>query len=274
MKRVIIFSFIVLIISTQSFAQDGEKLFLRVKYSVTGQEYLDKNKRFNDLYNLDIGQNASMFFSHTEFLRDSVKKDLQKKGYYGLEVMESLNEQGYRQGQKDVTISNRSKNQYINYTIIGARLFTAKEPIEKIDWKILKDTAIIFQYKCIKATTNYKGREWVVWFAPEIHLNIGPWKFHGLPGLILKAEDSENHYMFECVDILKIDRDINLSRWSESREVPKDEFVKMLMKFKTNPIDFTTNQAGISGKVRIFQKDGTPVPNSKYQNYKYNPIEL
>ena len=99
---------------------------------------------------------------------------------------------------------------------------------------------------CIKATTNYKGREWVVWFAPETHLNIGPWKFHGLPGLILKAEDSENHYIFECVDILKIDRDINLSRWSESREVPKDEFVKLLMKFKTNPIDFTTNQAGIS----------------------------
>lgn len=273
MKRIFIFTFFSLILSFQSIAQDGEKLFLRVKYSVTGQEYLEKNKKFNDLYNLDIGQNASMFFSHTEFLRDSVKRDLQKKGYIGLEIIESLNEQGLRQGQKDVVITNNSKNQYLNYTIIGAKLFSAKEPIEKIDWKILKDTITIFQYKCIKAITNFKGREWIVWFAPEIHLNIGPWKFHGLPGLILKANDSENHYSFDCVDMLKIDKNINLSRWSASREMSKDEYDRLMIKFKTNPIDFTTNQAGITGKVQGFNKDGTPIPNSKFQNLKYNPIE-
>ena len=92
-----------------------------------------------------------MFFSHTEFLRDSVKRDLLKKGYIGFEVIESLNEQGLRQGQKDVVITNNSKNQYLNYTIIGAKLFSAQEPIEKIDWKILKDTITIFQYFNISA---------------------------------------------------------------------------------------------------------------------------
>ncbi|MBP1671727.1 MAG: hypothetical protein H6Q22_1299, partial [Bacteroidetes bacterium] len=102
---------------------------------------------------------------------------------------------------------------------------------------------------------------------------IGPWKFHGLPGLILKANDSDNHYSFECVDMLKIDKNVNLSRWSESREMTKEEYVRLMIKFKTDPIDFTTNQAGITGKVQGFKKDGTPIPNSKFQNLKYNPIE-
>lgn len=59
----------------------------------------------------------------------------------------------------------------------------------KMDWKILDDSVkIILGHKCQMAETSFRGRYWKVWFTFDIPLSIGPWKFGGLPGLILQAE--------------------------------------------------------------------------------------
>lgn len=34
------------------------------------------------------------------------------------------------------------------------------------------------------ATTQFRGLTYTAWFALDIPINEGPWKFHGLPGLI------------------------------------------------------------------------------------------
>ena len=63
------------------------------------------------------------------------------------------------------------------------------EPLEEQTWDIVADsTATILGYECLMAKTDYHGREWTAWFAPDIPLSFGPWKFRGLPGLILKTE--------------------------------------------------------------------------------------
>ena len=61
------------------------------------------------------------------------------------------------------------------------------EPYSELVWEIGDTTKIVLGYECIKATTNYHGREWTVWFSPEIPIQDGPWKLRGLPGLILEA---------------------------------------------------------------------------------------
>jgi len=75
------------------------------------------------------------------------------------------------------------------------------EDLNLFDWKISGETDSIFGYKVQKATTCFGGRNWIAWFAPEIPYNDGPYKFNGLPGLILKIHDSRNHYLFEVVSI-------------------------------------------------------------------------
>lgn len=75
------------------------------------------------------------------------------------------------------------------------------ERLNLFDWKISCETDSILGYKVQKASTFFAGRDWVAWFTPEIPYNDGPYKFNGLPGLILKVHDTRNHYLFEAVSI-------------------------------------------------------------------------
>lgn len=64
------------------------------------------------------------------------------------------------------------------------------EPFDEIQWQLADSVKNILGYECTKATTSYHGRRWTAWFTPEIPLLDGPWKFRGLPGLILEVSAS------------------------------------------------------------------------------------
>lgn len=71
-----------------------------------------------------------------------------------------------------------------------------KEKIPQIKWIISNESKIIREYKCQKATGNFRGRNYTAWFAVEIPLPYGPWKLNGLPGLILEAYDTNKEVYF------------------------------------------------------------------------------
>ncbi len=76
------------------------------------------------------------------------------------------------------------------------------EPFSEIDWVIVEDsTKTILDYQCIMATTDFHGRKWTVWFTPEIPMQDGPWKFCGLPGLIMEASEPSGQHCFTVTGI-------------------------------------------------------------------------
>jgi GLPGLI family protein len=77
------------------------------------------------------------------------------------------------------------------------------EPIPRMSWKISQETQTICGYKCQKATCHWRGRDFVAWFTTAIPIRRGPWKFGGLPGLILKVYDTNHFYTFEAIGIEK-----------------------------------------------------------------------
>ncbi|QES89381.1 GLPGLI family protein [Rhizosphaericola mali] len=67
----------------------------------------------------------------------------------------------------------------------------------KIHWKIGKENKKIKNFNCTIAECNLFGRHWTAWFSTDYPYPYGPYKFYGLPGLILSIEDDVKDYVFE-----------------------------------------------------------------------------
>ncbi|AJW62947.1 Protein of unknown function (Porph_ging) [Elizabethkingia miricola] len=72
-------------------------------------------------------------------------------------------------------------------------------------WQVSKEKKEILSYPVQKATTKFGGRSWIAWFTTAIPFSDGPYKFSGLPGLILKITDVTNSHSYELIGIEKID---------------------------------------------------------------------
>lgn len=102
--------------------------------------------------------------------------------------------------------NNNSDNTLTIYDQWGDELRFYTEPSDEMQWTLIPDsTNVILGYDCNLAESDYHGRHWKAWFAPEIPLCFGPWKLHGLPGLILKAE-ADGGFSFNATGLQHSDR--------------------------------------------------------------------
>ena len=67
-----------------------------------------------------------------------------------------------------------------------------------------------------------------MWFTTDIPLSYGPWKFQGLPGLILEAKDSKGEYHFTAVGIEKGKNDKKIQFYAEPiRDIKRNRALNM-----------------------------------------------
>ena len=164
------------------------------EFTYTTDSTKTNTKSKNELILL-VGNNDSKFFSSIlvkkpEEVKQTTHSDARQfqdgRGLNGTEVFKNL-----KTGQTTVT------------TRVTATLdvYTYNETISDFNWVISNETKEILSYSCRKATTVFRGREYEAWFTTDIPLNNGPWKFGGLPGLILRVSDTNNYFIFECQSI-------------------------------------------------------------------------
>lgn len=63
-----------------------------------------------------------------------------------------------------------------------------KDTLQPIDWQLLPEKKNILGFNCQLARGYFKGAEYLAWFTTDIPFMDGPWKFNGLPGLILEVQ--------------------------------------------------------------------------------------
>lgn len=120
-----------------------------------------------------------------------------------------------RNGDPLQIYKDRSKNSISSvYNAFVDNFITEQRIDEFQNWKITEETDSVFGYPCIKAIVGYAGRKYTAWFTPEIPVNDGPWKFNGLPGLILKVSDDDNLFQYLA---------IGLEQYGENVEIVKDK---------------------------------------------------
>lgn len=128
-------------------------------------------------------------------------------------------------------------------------------------WKIHPKTTKIGNFMVQRATTSFGGRDWEAWFAKDIPFSEGPYKFRGLPGLILQIKDSKNHYIFNFVESKNLKKDYDTTHFLETLyggrkplEISEKQWKKLQLEYFHNPtkdIDLNT--------FKVIDKDGNPV---------------
>lgn len=98
-------------------------------------------------------------------------------------------------GKRKNKLINREYVSFVNDYVL------VEEEAPVFNWNITSETKTLGNRQVQKATTAFRGRQYVAWFAPDIPLSLGPWKFSGLPGLILEVHDTENLFSFEAISI-------------------------------------------------------------------------
>ncbi|GEN74808.1 GLPGLI family protein [Chryseobacterium hagamense] len=157
----------------------------------------DSNNKQNvkkELMYLDISAKGSEYFSRDAFVSDSVQLAKVAEMLKGTAMQASAGGRTKAFMMGGTENKNRVVKEYPGFTTylltsIGGDNYKVKED-RKIEWKILPDKQKIGDYNTQKATTSFGGREWTAWFTTELPFQDGPYKFCGLPGLIVKIEDA------------------------------------------------------------------------------------
>ena len=211
----------------------------------------DANKKdsiITDYMNLDTDGKKSYFYNSAKYDRDSAYAAT--KSYQDLLLAKSYDQNLSYIVEKDY--SKKMVNFYDKFKTVNLLVPDNETP----KWNIEKEFLKINNINCQKATANYKGRIWEAWFSKDYPVNDGPYKFSGLPGLVVSIKDSENDHVFNLIQIKKISGIFSF--------IPKSNKQMTFAEYKKTMNGFTFSNDDVEsisinkqiGKVDIQLKDG------------------
>jgi len=192
----------------QTFAQffgakyiDIEPATVIVTYSLNyQQDSTNPTKIRTSTLLLFIGDNVSKFKSKNNYIDDTIRRAFTSTEQY---TEYEQNPKVQTSGILYEIYKNYPKGKMTYIDFIPSFAFRFEEDMNIFQWTLTGDTSIVCGYKAQKATCNFGGRSWIAWFSPSLPYSDGPYKFNGLPGLIVKVYDTRNHYIFEMISINK-----------------------------------------------------------------------
>lgn len=243
----------------------------RVQYEVrfladtAGQE-----KPIEETMILEAGGGTSKFYSYGKYLCDSVyNADLANKAsqetinqhlnQYATSRMTEVICKGFPAGC--ITTQN---------SVAGFNRIRYEEKLEWPQWTLTEETDTLLGSPCRRAECDFRGRHWTAWFAEDIAASEGPWKLGGLPGLILKACDSEGHYRFTATGIELCRNRLPITvRLKNYEQVSRKQYRKIHERYYDDPVGFINgSQPGIS--MTVTDRNGNKI---RPRAIPHNPIE-
>lgn len=97
---------------------------------------------------------------------------------------------------KDYTSNMLLSNQFV-----GREQHIIKENLDLMVWEISDKDTLFFEKRCKIAITKHRGQKWTVFFTDAFGAMGGPWKFDGLPGLVLYAQNESKDYIFQATQL-------------------------------------------------------------------------
>ncbi|PTT40342.1 GLPGLI family protein [Chryseobacterium sp. HMWF028] len=225
-------------------AQESKETANRFFYELTFKPKKDSTKLDKVITILDITPKKSIYQDYTMPAQDSIIKvqveEMEKtKSFKDMSKMIRWPKFSYK-------IVKNYPDMKLQYVDKISRNFFSYDDNVKLQWNILQEKQKIGTYNTQKATTEFGGRTWTAWFSSDIPFQDGPYKFYGLPGLIVKVEDADKNYSWLLSGNKKIDNydeisyadKINAKMGMSSNTVTpttKEKFQKSFDAFKADP---------------------------------------
>lgn len=201
MKRPLIVSTLLIAIAAGASAQtDTAQVLVHYKFTHV-RDTANRDHPYTENMALYIGKTSSAYRSY-----DNVLEQAEAKKQMEIALANSPD------GRVNIS-SNRRGSATEYYEFPNERKLARKEPLVMdtylidgampvIDWKISSDTATFGGLHCQKAAGHFKGRDYTAWFCADLPLQVGPWKFNGLPGVIVQVYDAKKdvQFMFDGVE--------------------------------------------------------------------------
>ncbi|MFD2918258.1 GLPGLI family protein [Terrimonas rubra] len=200
----------------------------------------DSTKLVTERMILLSGQNTSKYLSYNKFLADSMLMD-QYKNPKMINGAPSFSMQGIPRAKVNHQVSKDfSNNTYKFNNVLGVNYYVFSDSLPDLQWKLDAEEKVLLGYKCQKATTRFAGRDYIAWFTSGIPIQDGPYKFSGLPGLILEIADTKGDYKFIAVGLEKANKNIATRPISNILKELKSssDYKAVYKKFKANPGPF------------------------------------
>lgn len=210
-----------------------------------------------------LTQYSSYFLSENDnALRDWFKKNTNSGVYPNALKLRGFRKDTWSEYQySQIYVRNKELTEWAVMPLAEFQQWRYKEAWPSMRWVLADEHQTICGYKCQKAVCHWRGRDYVAWFTPKIPLMSGPWKFGGLPGLIMKVYDTKKLYIWEAVAVEKGSFPI----YQLEERFFKDTNRKKVWKMQR---DYNTKYNEMSGRMYI---GTTQMPTKRYS---YDQLEL
>ena len=111
-----------------------------------------------------------------------------------------------------------------SYLGIGEKSFLVKDSLNLMRWTLTDEKKEILGMQCKSAEVSFRGRDYKAFYTEAIPIPEGPWKFYGLPGLILYIKSRDQFYEAKAA---KINHQTDLCN-----KIPYDYYEKIVSKYK------------------------------------------
>lgn len=265
----IIFAYIFVCTGIYTFSQHKRFIYEHIYVSDSTR----KENRLSDMMILSIDKNKSEYYSQDRYISDSTIMEDRKKG---------INSYSKKKMNPDRVIKYSNVKNIDFATPIASEWYLIDDQRE-MQWVLFPQFNEIQGFKVQKATTEFAGRKWIAWFSPDIPFQDGPYKFRGLPGLIIKIEDNNHNHLFELKGIKNLDANFvypEESSYKSFINISYSQYVKLYRDYLKDPVagwvGIFHDQVDSNGKLRTTQEilrelEITEKARLKREN---NPIEL
>jgi len=232
MKKIFLFTLLLVFLYSHaqklSFQSD-----MQVYYELVFKPDPTNIKLATNSVNLYLGKNKSVFQDGNRYKIDSIIQTQKLTAFPSLPMF-STNHVIYKDLQKsEITYSETIDNINFGYN----------EYIKDLKWKLLDGKKTILNLNCNEASIDFHGRIYTAWYTTDIPIADGPYKFSGLPGLILEVYDKENNFHYKSLGITKksmniiYDNSFNTIDRKKLRDTKINNIMKHKPDIKLNPME-------------------------------------